>query len=148
MNGGFVGRPLAFRHNPSRAAKVRLVVAILVALMAGVFFAKASPAEAAWNCAPGYCTWGYNYVGPNGLNSPLNSPYNYWSTNYLDKNSGGGVQWGTGPVDGCVYNKTGVGTWSYLIPSNCGSPAGYSVDDVVYGSGGSSYLYTKVVTGL
>lgn len=130
---------------PHRIVTVGLAATLLATTAA---LASVGSASAAWNCGTGYCKWGYNYVGPNGLNSPLNSPTDQWQINYLDKNSGGTVQWGTGPVDGCVYTKTGAGTWTYSIPTGCGSPPGYTHDYVIYISGNSSYLFTEVEYGL
>lgn len=57
----------------------------------------------------------------------------------LYKNSGGTVQVGVGPTDGCDANRTGSGTW-YVIIQNTWGCSGYMWNYLVYESGTQSYM--------
>lgn len=146
-------RRLGPDRGPNRAGRILsnpkwrlLALFAVVAVLTAAAGAFASASNAAWNCGSGYCTWGYNYVG-SGVNQYVSGPSDYWTVNYLNKNSGDTVQWGTGPVDGCDSNKSGTGQWSYLIPPGCGSPSGYVFPYVTWISGNTSYLQVKVTSG-
>lgn len=128
-------------RNPRPVA--RLIVVIALVAIAGIV-TKTSPATiGTWSCGTysgtsvHYCQWGYNYVN-SGTGEPQ-SPYNYYYEEDLYKSSGGTVQIGVGPVDGCDLNKTGSGTW-YIIISNTWGCGGYMFAYLVYVSGTQSYL--------
>ena len=99
------------------------------------------------HCANGYCSWGYNYVGPS-TNFVVNGTWNNWYDQYLDKTSGGTIHHGfySGGTPNCFEYKSGAVTW-YGHPGDTGSGCGpYVRPYVQYDIGNTSYLFFDDLT--
>jgi len=125
-----------------------LALFALVAAFTAAGGVLASSANAAdWNCSPGYCIWGHNYIG-SGVNEVNQSPFNYWYDQYLHKHSGDWVKttvWNS--VCSNDVNRYGVNEWYVVISSfyGCG---GYNSHILSWhsGFGNTSYLHIDTVT--
>ena len=131
-------RPIRNRYRTYRLLLVAAAVAGCAVLAGG-----AGATVGTWNCGTysgtqvHYCTWGYNYV--NSSTGEPQSPYNYYYEQDVYKSSGGTIQIGVGPLDGCFTNKTGSGTW-YIIIQNVWGCGGYMYNYLTYDSGAQSYV--------
>jgi hypothetical protein len=115
---------------------------LLLVVVAALSAPGVARADAPWNCDPGICRWGYNYVTPT-VNDYVPSPYNYWTFQYIDKWNGGWVGIGFMNVYNiCDWQLNGVtyGTF-YSDDATCGN---YCHSWVDYISGNQSYLFTYV----
>lgn len=104
-----------------------------VAIAALFVAAAVAPAAVAYTWS-----WGYNYMGAS-VNSYESGGYNYYTTGYLDKKSGGLIVFGWGPSGSCWSLAGGTTSWSGT-PSDLGC-GGYIYPYVEWGSGATSYLY-------
>ena len=116
------------------------VSAMLAGLLASGVLADLAYATPPWQCNPGECWWGYNYIS--STNAQTNSPWNYWYDQYLDKRSGADVIMDVRNSNGCVGANLaqGVVSWYYTIYSFYGC-SGYLSESLAYDGGASSYLF-------
>jgi hypothetical protein len=132
-------------HEPSqrrprfpRAVRARLALRQrLIVAVAALSVALAIPTAAfAWQ-------WGYNYMTPNA-NSTVTAGWNYWSSLYIDKRSGGRIDYTFTKQTGgyCVNLVDGV-TQVATTPSAACGYGGYLYLNFHYIYGNSSYVFLQ-----
>lgn len=108
-----------------------------VVLFAALTIAAAIPAAAsAW-------TWGYNYMGPDA-NTNVTAGWNYWSSLYIDKRSGGRISYRFDNQSGgyCVNLVDGVTQVATSPQTACGY-GGYIYLTFHYIYGSRSYVFLQ-----
>jgi len=101
-------------------------------------------------------SWGYNYLGNSTASGSCPSPpmptigwtcsgWNYWASNFIDKQAGGSIcyGWTNSSVASC-WAFSGNVLWS-TTPADAGM-GGYLKSMVYYNSGAASYLTTSART--
>jgi hypothetical protein len=123
--------------------KRALVIAVIALGTLG--FPGLARADAPWQCDPGICRWGFNHVTPT-VNSYVPSPWNWWSSQYVDKRNGGTVSHGfISNSNVCSWTLSGVNTVVRYSDDSAGGCGNYCHSWISYVSGNSSYLYTDVI---
>jgi hypothetical protein len=124
----------------------RFAAVLFIALAVAFSLApsKASAVETRpMHCDQGVCSWGYNYLSPNGIFS-IYGTWNYWLDQYIDKTSGGTISHGfntSSPPNTCYAYLSGVVNY-YDTPNHIGSGCGgYLSPFAQYYNGNSSYMY-------
>lgn len=128
------------RTETFRGLALSSLVALVVALSALIFSPSASAAD--MTCEPGWCHWGYNYMGAD-VNTYLTGGWNYWYDQYVEKQSGGTIAHGFNTASGC-YEYLSGGDDFYGHPGDTGSGCGGYLQPFALwpqGGGATSYLY-------
>lgn len=125
-----LGNALRMRH--------RAVATTVMALAVASALTSADTANA--NHLARHWQWGYNFVGAD-VNRIVNSPWNYWYDQLVEKNSGGTIHHGWDHTDGSGCWDSMFGTTYHFHNIGDLGCGGYVRNFVHYWTGATSYLY-------